>query len=172
MSRSPRVRPVDAALLVMGLGLATIAGAWAFELIGGFQPCALCLEQRWPYYLGLPLAALAAIGAWRGCPRCAAVSLIGVAAIFAYGAGLGVYHAGVEWGWWQGPASCAGSVGFPRNAAELAASLGRSTPPSCTEASWRLLGISFAGYNALISAVLVAVAAAGAMAGLARRGVS
>lgn len=164
---SPRWGPGSAAAAILLVGLAVIAGAWGFELIGGYEPCALCLEQRWPYYLGLPLAALAAIGAALGCRRCAAIGLLGVTLIFAYGTGLAAYHAGIEWGFWPGPAACSGgAAGLPTSAAGLAASLETAHVPSCTEAAWRLAGISLAGYNAVISLGLTVAAGLGAWAGL------
>ena len=90
------------------LGLAAILGALAFQFIGGLYPCELCLTQRWPYYIGLPLLALALI-VWTRLTTAIRVGLMGiVAALFAWGAWVGGYQAGVEWGWWPGPQSCTG----------------------------------------------------------------
>ena len=161
-----------AATLVALFGGATIAGAWGFELIGGLEPCPLCLEQRWPYYLGVPVALLAAALASRGRIQAAGWLLVVTALLMAWGAGLGVYHSGIEWHWWQGPAACSGGsggIGFSTNVEDLRASLAQGTIPSCADAPWRLFGLSLAGYNALASAGLALVAAAGAWSALARR---
>jgi len=70
-----------------------------------------------------------------------------------YNAGLGIYHSGVEWGFWEGPAACAPSVGVG-SAADMLGQLETVRAPSCTEASWRFLGLSFAGWNVLVSLLL------------------
>lgn len=142
-----------AALAAFGLGLAAILGALGSQFIGGLDPCELCLEQRIPYYWGLPVLA-AVLLLWNRLPL--AVWYIGiaiVAALFAWGTYLGVYHAGVEWGFWPGPTSCTGtgtSISFDQLSDINAA---RVVP--CDVVQFRLLGISLAGFNALISAVIV-----------------
>jgi len=152
--------PAAAAGAILLLGGATILGALAFEHLGGYTPCALCLQQRWPYYLGLPLAALTALGAARGAPSgLVRAGLLLVGAIFAYGAWLGGHHAGVEWGWWPGPADCsAGAATLPESAGNLLSTLRTVRITPCDEAGWRFLGLSFAGYNALISTALAVIA--------------
>lgn len=156
----------SAALVVLVLGVATIAGAWAFQLIGGYVPCALCLQERLPYYVGLPLALFALIvSPW---PWPSRALLFVAAVIFLIGAGLGVYHAGAEWGWWPGPASCGVTAGPAGNAGDLLNDLQHIRVVSCSQASWRfpdvVWGLSFAGWNAVISAVLALVALRGALA--------
>lgn len=151
--------PALAGALVVALaGTATIAGAWFFELVIGLAPCPLCLEQRWPYYIGIPVAAATALAARRGAPRgLVAAGLAAVGLIFLYGAGLATYHAGVEWKWWLGPQACAGA---PPAAAggNLLQQLQTVTLVRCDEIPWQFLGLSLAGWNALISAGLAAVA--------------
>src|SRR5947199_4539954 len=98
---------LTAALAVAVIAAATLAGAWFFQLVLDIRPCPLCLEQRYAYYLAIPLGALTALAAARGAPR--AVLLAGLAIVAAaalINAGLGVYHAGVEWQFWQGPTEC------------------------------------------------------------------
>lgn len=152
-----------AILLIAG---AAILGALAFQHIGGYQPCALCLMQRTPYYVGIPLAAAAAIAAVLRAPRTVLAVLFGlVALLMVYNAGLAAYHAGVEWKFWEGPASCAPSVGI-QSAADMLDQLQNAHAPSCTEATWRMLGLSFAGWNVLISTALAALAAAAVLASL------
>jgi len=158
-----------AALVAAIAGGATIAGAWGFELIAGLEPCPLCLQQRWPYYAGVPLAIAALALGRAGRTRGAGIALAAVAAVMAAGAGLGIYHAGIEWGIWEGPSACSGGGTIPRDASRLLESLGEGRIPSCAEASWRFLGLSLAGYNALIASALALAAASGAHGALARR---
>ncbi len=134
------------------IGLFTILGAWAFQLIGGYIPCELCYAQRTPYYIGLPLLA-AIIIFWTKIPTMLRILLtLIVAAIFIWGAYLGGFHSGVEWGFWAGPTSCAGdSEGLSFDALN---NLNETMVVPCGQAQWRFLGISFAGYNALISSLI------------------
>jgi disulfide bond formation protein DsbB len=153
---------------VLALAVATIAAAWGFELIGGYVPCALCLTERIPYYVGVPVALAALLAALLGGPAwLRRLLLLAVAAVFAYGAWLGVYHAGAEWGFWPGPADCAaGSAPPTTSAADILAQIEGMRVVSCTEASWRFpagWGLSFAGWNAAVSILLVATALWGAL---------
>src|SRR3954471_22597593 len=91
--------PRQASLIVLGVAAATIGGALVFQYGFGLTPCKLCLLQRNPYYLAMPLAVAAALAP----RRLARLILVAVAAIFLVSAGLGVYHAGVEWSFWLGP---------------------------------------------------------------------
>ena len=146
-------RPLDkiAAGLAFILGLVTILGALGSQYIGGLQPCELCLEQRLPYYWGLPLLALVLI-LWNRLPLTAwYVAMTIVAALFAWGAYLGGFHSGVEWGFWPGPTACTG-VGN-----DLSMDMLNDLQPviGCDVVQFRFLGISLAGYNALISAAIV-----------------
>jgi disulfide bond formation protein DsbB len=167
-STAARPMPLDKILvgLAFALGLATIAGAWGSQLIGGLVPCELCLEQRMAYYWGLPVLALILI-LWNRLPLPVWYLAVAIgAAIFAWSTYMGGYHAGVEWGWWPGPTACTGTgTGLSFN--DLAA--GSLKPViACDAVQFRFLGISLAGYNALISAAIV-VMLLGAMLFQARR---
>ncbi len=154
---------LTAALIVAVAGALTIAGAWFFELVIKLNPCPMCLEQRWPYYLGVPLALAVAFAARRKAPRMIVVGGLAVLALLMlWGAYMGVFHAGVEWKLWLGPQECSG--GAPQLGAPggLLDRLKTINIMRCDEAAWRFLGISLAGYNALISLALAAVAAWGA----------
>ncbi|CTQ69709.1 disulfide bond formation protein B [Roseibium alexandrii] len=141
-------------LLLLAGGLVVIGTAWGYQVLGGYVPCKLCLEQRIPYYIGLPMA-LVALGALvSGRKGIAAILLLAVAAVFAYGAGLGIYQAGAEWQFWDGPNDCGGGTAAPASAANMLQALQSTRVVSCTEASWRMLGLSFAGWNAVASAGL------------------
>lgn len=154
-----RRREMLAPGLVFVIGLATIVTAWGFELIGGFVPCALCLQERVPYYIGLPLALAALLAAMAGAkPTVSRMLLMFSGLVFTYGVFLGIYHAGAEWAWWAGPADCGGPGGSVTDVNDLLSQLDTIRVVSCTEASWRLFGLSFAGWNAVASIVLVVVA--------------
>lgn len=135
------------------LGFFTIVGAWGFELIGGFVPCELCLAQRTPYYLGLPLLVLT-IALWQKLPNFIRLMLtLLVAVIFLWSMYLGVFHSGVEWKFWAGPAACTGN-GEGLDFSALS-NINDAKVVPCDEPEFRFAGISFAGYNAIISAVIV-----------------
>ena len=158
------------ALLVTAIAAATLAGAWFFQLVVDLKPCPLCLEQRYAYYLMVPLGALSALAAARGAPR--AVLLLGLAvlALAALGnAGLGTYHSGVEWHLWQGPTECTGPIGNLGSAGSLLQRLDSVKVVRCDEVQWRFLGLSMAGYNVLISLLMAAIAGWGIVQSAARR---
>lgn len=152
-----------AGLIVAVGGAATLAGAWFFQLVIGLAPCPLCLEQRLPYYVGVPVALGAAGLAWAGKNAQARVFLALAGTLMAFGAVLAAYHAGVEWKFWAGPATCsgAGPVQGGMGAGGLLSQLDAVRVVRCDEAPWRLLGLSLAGYNVLIAATLALVAFAG-----------
>ena len=141
-------------LLAAGVSLALLLGAWGFEYIGRYQPCALCYDQR---YIHMGVIALGLVSGLTliyrpGWAKYAAWPIFGVAAILAWSAGFSAWHAGIEWGWWAGPATCT-SGGGAMNADPTCILTNTCPPPVlCDEAAWRLFGISMAGYNALISA--------------------
>ena len=159
-----RADPVrTAALLVAAAGALTIAGAWFFELVIKLKPCPMCLEQRWPYYIGVPLALVIAFASRRA-PRMIVVGgLVALALLMLWGAYMGAFHAGVEWKFWPGPQECSGAADLGP-AGGLLDRLKTINITRCDEAAWRFLGLSLAGYNALISLALAAVAAWGAKA--------
>jgi disulfide bond formation protein DsbB len=133
---------------------AMLAAAHAFETFGGYAPCALCLRQREVYWAALAVAVAGLILMRLGrIPARIVCAVLGL--VFLVGCGVAAYHAGVEWKWWPGPTTCSGA-GSLTVTGDLSALLEgkRVRPPACDEAAWRLLGLSMAGYNALISAGL------------------
>ncbi|MCU0832173.1 MAG: disulfide bond formation protein B [Rhizobiaceae bacterium] len=150
-----------AALASLVLLVAAIGLALAFEHVGGYVPCALCLEQRTPYYAAIPVLALAlALNARVSPPWLVRAGFAIGAAIMAYGMALGMYHAGFEWGFWPGPQDCAiVSGGAAVSAGDLLGAIDSMKAPACDQAALRVLGLSFAGWNAV--AALMASALAG-----------
>ena len=160
--------PLRAAALIVAFGAAlTVGGALVFEHGLGYVPCKLCLTERVPYYLAVPLA----LGAVLLPPRLARFVLGLVALVLIYGAGLGMYHAGAEWGFWPGPSDCGGGSGAgPADVSDFLKNLETVRPVDCTAAAWRFLGVSLAGWNALIAAGLGLLAAAAALLAQPSRG--
>jgi len=154
------------AALVLALSLAALAlgGAWFSELVLGLLPCKLCLWQRIPYYIGIPAGLLASIAFRRPGGEGVARLLSGVMALaFLASIMLGLYHAGVEWALWQGPADCGGAMAKTPGAVEdFFKTLASAKSIRCDEAAGRVLGLSFAGWNALVSVVIAGFAARGA----------
>src|ERR1700686_4422153 len=139
---------LTAALAIAIIAAATLAGAWFFQLVLDIRPCPLCLEQRYVYYLAIRLGAVVALAAARDAPRGVLVAgLVLLAALALGNAVLGTYHAGVEWGFWQGPTDCTGPVGNLGSAGDLLARLDTEKVIRCDEVQWRFLGLSLAGYN-------------------------
>jgi disulfide bond formation protein DsbB len=148
-----------ASLAVAAIAGLTLAGAWFFQLVLEILPCPLCLEQRYAYYVAVPVALLLALAAARGAPRLVLAAGLAVLALAALGnAGLGAYHAGVEWGLWQGPTDCSGPIVDLGSAGSLLARLDTVKVVRCDEVQWRFLGLSLAGYNVLISLAMAAIA--------------
>jgi len=150
---------VGAALLAIGMAVA-VGTALGFQYFGGYMPCELCLKERIPYYIGVPLMIAALVAAVLKAPPAIVRGLLALGAVLMLiGAGLGTYHAGVEWHFWAGPSSCTGfgDVGGS-DASSLLNDLNTIKPPSCDQAAGRFLGISFAGWNVVASVVLAAIA--------------
>ena len=158
-----RATPANLALAVFAIALATIAGAWAFEA-AGYLPCELCLKQRTAYYAGVPLAGLVALIAMRG-PDAPLAGVVGagflaLALIFAANGVFGIYHSGVEWGFWQGPGECTGD--FKGQAGgNLLEQLKTVKVVRCDAVAIRILGLSLAGWNAVVCFALAALAGLG-----------
>ncbi|MXQ14889.1 disulfide bond formation protein B [Microvirga makkahensis] len=150
----------QSALAVALAAAATIGGALVFEHGFGYVPCKLCLIQRNPYYLAMPAGLAAAFLP----PHWTRAALWLLALIFLASAGLGAYHAGVEWGLFLGPSDCGGGSGTGTGAmGDFLSQLENTRVVSCTEAAWRFLGLSLAGWNVLISLALAAFAAKAAV---------
>ena len=132
-----------ARLLALFVPAALLAGAYIGEFGFGLYPCEMCWWQRWPHFAAVVLAALAfAVPPPRLWTRLAAL------AILASGP-LGAFHAGVEYGWWEGVTACTQTVGSGTGSAIDA--IINAPLVRCDRAPWSLLGISLAGWNFLIS---------------------
>ncbi len=157
-------RPMLTALFLALAMAATVGSALAFQHIGGYIPCKLCYEQRIPYYAGIPLMVVAVAAALLKLPSWITRGLLVVVGLLmAYGLYLGVYHSGVEWAWWPGPTDCVNVAGpVDTGGKGVLDALDQYVPPSCDKAALRILGLSLAGWNAIASLILAAVAFRGA----------
>ncbi len=146
-------RPAVVAGGIFLLALATIVGAWSFQLIGGYIPCELCYQERVPYYVGIPLALVALASARFGGPVwLTRGTLVLTALVFAWGTYLAAYHTGAEYRWWPGPTDCSSSGGpATSTTGDLLSQIQNIQVVSCTEVTWRMFGLSFAGWNTVIS---------------------
>ncbi|MEM8839951.1 MAG: disulfide bond formation protein B [Pseudomonadota bacterium] len=156
------------AIFIAAFSAAVIASAWGFQVIGGYEPCGLCLQQRLPYYYGVPVAALAVLAAsvagWR---RFVRPLLFVTAGIFAISLFLAARHAGVEWDLWDGPpCPSAGYTGI-EGGKSLLDVIQNAKIGFCDEPPVRFLTLSFAGWNAIASLILMAAALYGALRGYA-----
>ena len=161
MSGALRILAKRWPLIAALVSAAMLIAAHGFQL-AGYTPCDLCLRQRQVYWVALAVALIGVglqvsrpvIGRW---PVKLAIGAL--ALIFLFGAGLAGWHAGIEWKLWPGPA-CGGSDGGPVTLESMDAALnGRTRLVLCDEAAWRLLGVSMAGYNAVISLGLAVLSA-------------
>jgi disulfide bond formation protein DsbB len=148
--------------VALASSLGMLAIAHAFETFGRLAPCELCLKERQVYWVAAALAAAGGLLTLTPVHARRWVSgLLGL--VFLVGVGLSVYHAGAEWKFWPGPASCTGGH-VEVTAADMARLLrgGPIAAPACDKAAWVFLGISMAGWNAIIAlklAILSAIAA-------------
>lgn len=155
---SPTLQAGTLLAVAVLLGTLAIGGAWYSEVMLGYNPCKLCLWQRWPYYLGLPFG-MAALVLHRENPGIARVMALCLAVVFVASIGLGIYHAGVEWKWWLGPAECGGKLlSGPASVEDFRKSLSTAKVIRCDDAAVRVLGLSFAGWNVLVSAAIAGLA--------------
>jgi disulfide bond formation protein DsbB len=144
----------QARLLALLVPTGLLGGALFSQYAGGLFPCEMCYWQRWPHGAAI-LLALGAIFSPIGSPRTRTLVLLAALAIALSGA-IGVYHAGVELGYWEGITQCT-AIGATSLEDILKVPLVR-----CDQVQWSLLGFSMAGWNAIISlggAALIALLA-------------
>lgn len=133
--------------LAAGGSAALLLGAFAFQHLGGLAPCKLCIWQRYPHAVAIALGAAALF-----VPLPALLALGALAALAT--AAVGLYHVGVEQGWWEGPTSCtSGSIGgVDKN--DLFDQIMAAPLIRCDDIAWQFAGLSMAGWNMIISLVL------------------
>lgn len=153
MPLADRTSPARWLTVVAGAAGAALLAALALQYLGGYQPCNLCIYERYPY---LAVLAVGLLGLWLDRPR-AALALAALA--LAVNVGLSAYHVGVEQGWFALPESCA-AVGQATSIEELRAQLA-AAPARCDQVTLSVLGLSLAAWNGVLAALLLAIAGYG-----------
>ncbi len=131
-----------------------LVAAISFEVLG-YVACPMCMWQRWAHVAAAVLASAALLSSRSRLPL-PEILLKAVAVTMSVGAAIAVYHAGVEWKWWEGPATCTANV--VAGSGDVLMDLARAPMSRCDEAAWRLGGVSMAGYNAILSFAIAAFA--------------
>ena len=143
-------RPLLIFLAAAGSAL-MLAGAFAFQYLGGLAPCHLCLLQRWPHAAAALIGVLALLIPGRLLPLAGALAALTTA-------GLGLYHSGVERHWWPGPNTCTSGDISQLSVGDLTDKLlANTTVIQCDQVAWAMWGLSMASWNMLGSLVLVAL---------------
>ena len=149
-------RPLLAAAALFMLATAVIVGALVFEHVLKFEPCALCYQQRWPWYAAASGGLLLALFASKGDVRPARFGLLLIGIVMLGSFAFGLWHAGIELKWWPGPKGCTGGVPLSGGLPDLSRRV-----VMCDRAPLRILGLSFAGWNAVLSAAAAVIAFSG-----------
>ena len=134
-------------ILAAAGSFALLAGAYGFEYLGSMAPCKLCLWQRYPHMVAIAIGVLALMLHGRALP------LLGALAALT-SAGIGLYHTGVERGWWQGPTTCTSGPIGNLSPAELLDQILTAPLVRCDDIAWEMLGLSMASWNAIASLCL------------------
>jgi disulfide bond formation protein DsbB len=130
------------------LPFSLLAGAIGSQYIGGLHPCEMCMWQRWPHLAAIG-AALAAIALRRSPLTSATLTVLAALALATSGA-IGAFHAGVEYGWWEGLTACATTM-QPKAGQSMLDTIMQAKLVRCDVAPWEMFGVSLAGYNAICS---------------------
>lgn len=137
-----------------------LAIAHAFETFGHLAPCTLCLKAREVYWLALTVGLVGfAAGLFLKDDRIRRLASLLLAAIFLFGVGVAIYHAGAEWKFWPGPKTCASGAIPQLTSLDAVLKGDKIKAPACDEAAWVFLGLSMAGWNGLVSLVLTILSA-------------
>ena len=146
------------AVLILLAALATLAAVWIFQGLG-YEPCELCLTERYAFYAGAPLAALTALFASRSMHGLARAGFALIALVFLANVAFAFYHVGVEQHWWPGPTACTGALSARVDVKDLMKALETTRVVRCDEVQLRILGLSLAGWDVVASAALAIYAA-------------
>jgi disulfide bond formation protein DsbB len=130
--------------------IALLGGAFAFQHIGGMPPCAMCLWQRWPHAAAITIGIIGLATGRRE------LAILGMLAALTT-AGIGVYHAGVEQMWWEGPTTCTSGSITGISTEDLLAQIMEAPVVRCDEIAWSMFGISMAAWNAILSFILAGI---------------
>ncbi len=135
------------ALIATAGSLALLAGAFIFQAFG-YAPCELCLLQRWPHLVAILAGGAVYVTGWRQLAWGGALAALTTAL-------LGIYHTGIERGFWQGPTTCTSNGVTGVSAEDLLTQILQAPLIRCNEVAWSLFGLSMASWNAVFSLGLV-----------------
>ena len=135
---------------------ALLLGAFGFQHLGGMAPCKMCLWQRWPHAAAIVIGALAVLVPGTMLPLLTLMAVLGMLAALTT-AGIGVYHTGVERGWWEGPSTCTSGPIGNLSADELMQQIMSAPLVRCDDVPWEMLGLSMASWNAIFALMLAAI---------------
>ena len=130
--------------LAAGGSAALMLGALGFQHLGDLAPCKMCIWQRYPHVIAVVIGVLAI--AIRG-PLMPMLGMLAALTTSLFGA----FHAGVEQGWWEGPTTCTSASGAGLSEDEFFNSIINAQVIRCDEIPWQMMGLSLAGWNAVIS---------------------
>lgn len=149
--REPKglLSPGGARALALLIPAGLLGGALYSQFVGGLYPCEMCIWQRWPHAAAIGFALLAFI-----VPKARTPLVILAALAIAASGAIGVFHAGVEQGWWEGITGCSTAVGSgTTNPDDLLAEIMAAPIVRCDQIPWSFMGLSLAAWNATISLI-------------------
>ena len=144
-------------LVAAGGSVALLLGAFFFQMMG-YPPCKLCIWQRWPHGAAIVVGAAVLLGGPRWLPWAGALAAATTGVV-------GIYHAGVEQGWWEGPTTCTSGGALSGSTEDLLGQIMTAPLVRCDEIAWSFLGLSMASWNAILSFALAALWVAAARRG-------
>jgi len=147
----PQLSLTRISLLIVLASLLALCIAWFTQYGLGYSPCQLCLKQRWPYYLAIGLGVMMLVMIRFEMESAVKWLVAVVGLLMLVGAGIAIYHSGVEWKFWPGPTTCTKGGGFSANVGDLMSQLSKTRIVPCDEPPFRILGLSPAGYNVFYS---------------------
>lgn len=127
-----------------------LAGAFAFQYVGGIAPCEMCLWQRWPHAAAILIGIAALAVPIRLLPFLGAVAALSTAVI-------GAFHTGVELGWWEGPSTCTSGPTTGLTPQQLLDQIMAAPLVRCDEVAWEMFGLSMASWNMIASLFLALI---------------
>lgn len=147
-SRQPRglLSPAGARALALLIPAGLLGGALFSQFIGGLYPCEMCIWQRWPHAIAIVLAILSFTS-----PKGRTLFVVLAALAIAASGAIGVFHAGVEQGWWEGITGCSTMGSGTTDPDALLAEIMGNPIVRCDQIPWSFMGLSLAAWNATIS---------------------
>jgi disulfide bond formation protein DsbB len=136
-------------LLVAGGSAVLLLGAFFFQMLG-YPPCDLCLWQRWPHTAAIAVGGLTLLTGLRWLPWAGALAA-------ATSGAIGIYHSGVEQGWWLGPTTCTSGGALTGSTEDLLGQIIAAPLVRCDDIAWIFAGLSMASWNAILSFALAAI---------------